>query len=544
MMSDPLKVVGTRVTPATEQVPTRTDQVVNDTGGFVFETDPWHQLERFLILGTWGNTLYVTEQKLTKDNVKNLLDLIREDSKRVVDVAVQISESGRAPRNQPALFAIAAVASNAENSADRSYAMEQMPKVARTSTHLFIFLSYAQQMRGWGRTLRTGVQSWYRGKNASQVAYQMVKYRQREGWTHRDALLKAHVKPVDESMGTAFNFAAGRVTEATNDEQLKVIDAFLEAQQLTEKDTKRAIELITDARLPWEALPDALLQSPDVWEALLPNMGQTALIRQLPRLTRVGLIKPLSKTSENIANMLTSKKRLEQGRVHPIGVLNALMTYRRGASEKSGRNWDPVDQIVDALNTAFYMSFEQVTPAGVRTLNALDVSGSMGWGRVAGSQALTPREASAAMALVTLITEPMTHTVAFSSDRYMGRGTGIETFAISKQQRVDDVVRATANLSFGATDCALPMTWALENKIEVDAFHVYTDSETNTGQIHPFQALRQYREKMGIDAKLIVYGMVGVPFTIADPRDRGMMDVVGLDASAPRIAADFAGGRL
>lgn len=549
-MSDPLKAVGTRVTAQTEQVPTRTDQVANDAGGFVFETDPWHQLERFLILGTWGNTLYVSEQKLTEDNIKHLFDLMDEDAKRVVDTAVQISESGRAPRNHPALFTMAAVASHADNAADRSYAMENLPKVARISTHLFTFLNYAQQMRGWGRSLRRGVQHWYQTKSASQVAYQLVKYRQRDGWTHRDALLKAHVKPTDESMGQAFNFAAGRVTEATNDEQLKVIDAFLEAQTLTEKDTKRAIDLITEARLPWEALPDALLKSPEIWEALLPSMGQTALIRQLPRLTRVGLIKPLSKTNDTVANMITNAERLKKGRIHPIGVLNALMTYRRGASDKSQRTWDPVEQIVEALNAAFYMSFEEVTPAGVRTLNAVDVSASMDWGRVAGSQALTPREAAAAMALVTVTTEPTTHTVAFSSGpRAEGwRGTwsphALSTLPINKNQSVDDAIRSTNHLSHGGTDCALPMLWALENKIEVDAFHIYTDNETWAGRIHPFQALRQYREKTGIDAKVIVYGLEGRPFTIADPRDGGMMDVVGLDASAPRIAADFAGGRL
>jgi len=33
-------------------------------------------------------------------------------------------------------------------------------------------------------------------------------------------------------------------------------------------------------------------------------------------------------------------------------------------------------------------------------------------------------------------------------------------------------------------------------------------------------------------------------FTIADPNDPGMLDVVGFDTAAPQLIADFAAGRL
>ena len=41
---------------------------------------------------------------------------------------------------------------------------------------------------------------------------------------------------------------------------------------------------------------------------------------------------------------------------------------------------------------------------------------------------------------------------------------------------------------------------------------------------------------------LIVVGMLANPFTIADPTDAGMMDVVGFDTAAPAVMADFARG--
>jgi 60 kDa SS-A/Ro ribonucleoprotein len=69
---------------------------------------------------------------------------------------------------------------------------------------------------------------------------------------------------------------------------------------------------------------------------------------------------------------------------------------------------------------------------------------------------------------------------------------------------------------------------------------VYTDSETWAGDIHPRQALVEYRQKLGIGAKLVVIGMVSNEFSIADPNDAGMLDVVGFDTATPAIIADFA----
>ena len=83
------------------------------------------------------------------------------------------------------------------------------------------------------------------------------------------------------------------------------------------------------------------------------------------------------------------------------------------------------------------------------------------------------------------------------------------------------------------------MQWALENRVEVDTFVIYTDSETWHGAIHPAQALAKYRHRTGIAAKLVVVGMVSNGFSIAHPDDAGMLDVVGFDTATPALIADF-----
>ena len=113
---------------------------------------------------------------------------------------------------------------------------------------------------------------------------------------------------------------------------------------------------------------------------------------------------------------------------------------------------------------------------------------------------------------------------------------------ISPRMRLDDAVREVSDLPFGATDCALPMLYALERKLKVDTFVVVTDNETWAGGIHPHEALARYRMQMGIDAKLAVMATSATRFTIADPSDAGMLDVAGFDATVPALLAAFSRG--
>ena len=112
--------------------------------------------------------------------------------------------------------------------------------------------------------------------------------------------------------------------------------------------------------------------------------------------------------------------------------------------------------------------------------------------------------------------------------------------AIPRGTRLDAACKVIGQIPMGATDCALPMIEARKAKIPVDVFAVYTDNETGFGQVHPFVALKEYRQATGIGAKLVVVGMTATGFTIADPADAGMLDVVGFDAATPDLISDFA----
>ena len=548
-MMDFTRYVATRLgrlrTPQSAPIP-GTAQVPNSAGGFAWAVDGWTRLDRFLVLGSEGGTFYVGERELTLENAAAAAECLAEDGPRTVARVVEVSTSGRAPKNDPALFVLAMAAGRGDQ-ATRRAALEALPQVARTGTHLFHWLRYVRAFRGWGRWVRRAVGAWYTARPARELAYQLLKYPSRDGWSHRDALRLAHPRPATGEQALLFRRTVSRQTgevpaELETSETVRLLRA---AEELHAGGVApaRAAELVREHRLTREMLPTELLREAVVWEALLEGMPLTALIRNLGVMSGVGLLAPMSEAARTVAARLSDREALRRARVHPVAVLAALKTYAQGRGMRGKGSWTPVPQVVDALDAAFYLAFAAVEPSRKRTLLALDVSGSMD-ARILGMEYLTCREGAAAMALVTAAVEPEHRFVAFTSGSYpsmhAGYGSGLTPLAVSPRQRLDDVVRSVSNLPFGGTDCALPMLEATKGRWKVDTFVVYTDSETWAGQVHPAQALREYRERTGIPAKLVVVGMASNGFSIADPEDGGMLDVVGFDASAPRMIGDFA----
>mgnify|MGYP003858912409 FL=1 len=537
------------------------DMVENNAGGFVFKLDEWKQLERFLILGTEGGTFYVSEKKLTADNANKVLLLLKKDGVKVVDKTVEMLKSGRAPKPDVAIFVLALAASKGDD-ATRKAALAAVPSALKTGTHLLKFVDTVNGLRGWGRGLKKAVQLWFKGRKNETLALQLVKYKQREGWSLKDVLRLAKPVPETDVQGKLFGWTAknekaewAKAQVAPGDKALDFVWAAEQASGLklvaeqadteqarailaeaNQASVKKLVDLIVTHRLPREALPTEALNKVEVWEALLQEMPMTAMIRNLGTMSKIGLLKPLSDAEKLVFQRLTDAERLRGAKVHPIQILSALRTYSSGRGVRSAATWTVSNKVVEALDEAFELSFGVVEPAGTRHLLALDVSASMSGGEIAGVPGLSPSAATAALAVVAARTEPWTAVMGFS-DRFRDLG-------LTARDRVDEATRKVSGLTFGSTDASVPMTWALQNKIQVDTFVVLTDNETWAGNIQPVQALEKYRQATGIGAKLIVVGMTSSGFTIADPNDAGMLDVVGFDGATPALMAKFAKGEI
>lgn len=523
--------------PQMERTPGRTDEVKNNAGGFVFKVGDRDRLERFLILGTDGGTYYVGERKLTDQNVDFVKALIRSDERLVVDTLVDVAVRNRAPKNSPSLYTLALVLAEGK---DKAYlrATDAVNKVVRTGTHLFEFCNYIDSLGGWGRAKRSAVAGWYEGKTADQIAYQAVKYRQREGWTHRDVFRKVHPVGVDHMVG---NFILGKPNDGMTAEA-RILDGFTEMQKAAT--VGRVLQILDEYKnLPWETIPTQFLTDKKVWETLFYNgaLGQTALLRNVTRFAKMGAFKDMVFAGD-VATALADKDRIVKGRVHPVAYANALGVYRNGTNRdfygyrNGALGYDVNPKIAGAIEAGFYESFATVEPAGKRTMLATDVSGSMTWGAPAGLVGMNYLEAAAVMAMVTLRTEPYAIITAFA--------TQFQSVNVSDTDTLDTVMRKYQQLHMGGTDVSAPMRYAKANRLEVDTFVVYSDMETWAGDQKVFQSLEAYRKASGINAKLATVGLASTRNTVADPEDKGSMNFVGFDSVAPKVLADFSAGRI
>lgn len=525
--------IGSRnaVTPQNEPIP-GSKQVPNNAGGYTWAIDDWERLHRFLILGSEGGTYYVKERELTKDNAAVVERCIKADGPRTVREIATVSTSGSAPKNDPALLALAMCVSLGDDETKR-LAFTVLPEVARIGTHLLHFISFAEQFRGWGPAMRRAIGSWFNDKQPLDLAYQVTKYPSRDKWAMSDALRLAHPKPASDTHNALYKWVVDSEMRFDNVELDTATTLYMQgrAELQAASDPRVAALLISQYKLPREVVPTELLNSAEVWEALLQDMPMTAMIRNLATMTRVGLIGMLSDAAGTVAERLADAEKVKRARVHPLQLLAALQTYKSGHGLRGQNTWTPVSSVVDALDAAFYLSFDNVIPSGARMLIGLDVSGSMGGTMVAGMSDMDCVRAEACMAMITARTEPRHGIVKFD--------TNAEPIDITPRMRLDTIVEKVARAVGGGTDCAQPILWATKNKVAVDTFVIYTDSETWAGRMHPKQALDKYRQAMGIPAKLVVVGMVATESSIGDPNDSGILDVVGFDTSAPSIISDF-----
>jgi 60 kDa SS-A/Ro ribonucleoprotein len=569
--------MSTETKPQTE--PLRNDQVQNNAGGFSWAVDDMQRLRRFLCLGTEGGTYYQGEKELGIENAKAILKLIENGrGTEVVETIKTYSIEGRTSKQNPIMFALAICAKSTDLPTKQA-AYNSLSEICRIPTHLFMFIKYAHALgQNWGRAQRRAVSKWYIEQNPSKLAMAVTKYQNREGYSHRDVLRLSHPSTKDPLLCFLFDYIThglekaienlNKPKETTNDnttdnkqeekslsttkmddeeeeesnkklvtiEQLK---EFLETVEKVKKSTddNELVTAIKQHNLVREHMPTTMLNSTTIWSALLEKMPLTAMIRNLGKMSEINLLTANSDAEKRVIERLKNREQLQRARIHPFNVLVALETYKRGEGFKGKLKWQVSDQIKNALEEAFYLSFKFVKPTNQRYLLALDVSGSMSCGTINGSPSITPAVGSCAMCMVTLRTEPYAKVVAFSHQ--------LIPVDISKDAKLENVMQTTRAISMGGTDCALPMLWAIDNKEQIDVFVVYTDSETWFGKIHPTEALKQYREKMNSpNAKLIVVGMQSNGFTIADPNDKGMLDVVGFDSAAPQVMSLFAEGQI
>lgn len=528
-MIDYTKHFSSLKTVQTQPIPGQ-QQIKNEAGGYAYETSIWNKFRRFLILGTEGGTFYMEEKKLSIQNANSVLECIEQDYKKALALIVEISDEGKALQNEQAIFALLLALSHKEK-ATRREAKAAFNKIVRTATHLFQFMSMAKNMRGWGRLLRETVAGWYLDKDIEDIAYQVLKYQQREGYSHRDVLRLAHVKPKTDIMSNLFAYAVKK--DYDFDKLPTRVQAVVKLHE--ETDIKNQTRFIYENGLTHEMIPNEIKSDPKVWLALLNKMPLTAILRNLNKMTSIGLLTEESEATDIVVQIILDKDYIKKSRLHPLTILMACKQYAIGHGDKGSLFWKPVKRIEIALNSAFYLSFGNAEPVNKNICLAIDVSGSMTW-HVHPKLKMTPREISAVMALVTANVEKSYEILGFSHK--------LVPLNIKPAMKLPDVIKILGSVPYGATDCALPIIRAQNERKDFEMFVVYTDGQTYSGDIHPSQALKQYQRKINSNAKLCVVTMESNNTTLAEPNNPTMLDLCGCSTDMPQIISAFGRGEL
>jgi 60 kDa SS-A/Ro ribonucleoprotein len=539
-------------TPQSKPIPGReTEMTANNASGVGFILDDWERLNRFLILGSEGGTYYVAEKDLTKQNASTVIRCIKADGPRVVALAHDININNRAPKTDQQLFALALAMKHGDQ-ATKTAVAKVAPSMLRTGTHLLHFAAMLDGLGGWNRSKRRIIANWF-SLESNRVAFQVLKYQNRDGWTQRDVLRVAHPKPLAPEFDAVLAWVAGKLTPEKTTALPASLANHITMLGMEATPVERALWGIEHG-LPREALPTEALQDKAVQTAQLADMPIHALIRNLGNLTASGVLLQ-NESAMTVARKLVDKEALRRARVHPFAILLAMLVYRTGAGFRGSKTWTPAKAVLSALEDAYDLAFENVTPTGKRILIGVDISGSMSSNCV--GTPVSAATAAAAMALTLARLEP--HAVVVQFDVAV--------------QKIVPITKRTGIASLeatngGGTDVAAPVRWASGIKTEramsrmwdgsfsavdtpgsqapaektvYDAFVILTDNETWAGSMHPAQALEIYRKSVNQHAKLICCSMAANHANVVDPNDPLQFGCAGLDANLPTLVGDFIG---
>lgn len=561
----PTRYAGVKSTPQPVSVQTDPSMIraAGGTGGYAFKLTPMEQLKRFLIMGVESGTVYLGREEVAYKNVAAVDAALASDGVKAIDLAVEVSKEGRALKNGPALYVVAAGCASKDPTV-RQAAFAAIPQVCRTGTHILNFCAEVQELRGWGSGLKRAVGRWF-DRPSDKLAYQIAKYKQRDGFSMGDLLRLTHPVPSSAAHEAVFRYItsgpggmaerlvkgsekAGRKDRKYPAANAKVLPSILgamdEALHLDCSkggDRRRMAALISEHGLSHEMLPSEAKNHAEIWEALLPSIGSEALLRNLNKLAQLGMTPPLGAVTAEICRRFEDGDVLRKDRLHPMRILVGMRQYATGHGDQGGLSWTPSEQIVRALDGAFYLAFKQAEPTGKRFMLGLDISGSMSnpiqtpgkGGRAGRELPISFREAAACMAMVVARSEKRWAAYGFSRDL-----VALQGFGSSRIDQMDSYLDQWSH-NFGPTNPGALFEHAMNGRMEVDCFVVLTDNDVNSGR-HCHQLLRQYRDKVGVAAKCMVVAMAPVEVSIADPTDPGMLDTSGFDAGLPEILRTFA----
>ena len=505
------------------------EMVQNAAGGYAFKAEDFVALDRWLLAGTNDN-LFRQSNGNENPNYDTLLNCIAKNPALVAERIVYASEHGL--KNNIPLRALAVLSSD-DNPISKKAFRESFNKVIRTASHLYEFLEYVKETRGFGKTIHRSVDGWF--KSRKDIEYQLLKYQSRNGWEARDVLRKFHVIPTNATMNSIFKWSVKGWNELDEKERsmLKQVPWFESIKNDQSEDN--VINAIRKGGLTWEmVIGNCQKMTYNIWWELFKVMPLTATIRYLATLTANGIFRSEGNI-KLLRERLTNKASLKAAKIHPIAIAKALSMYASNGlySEHSKLVYTAVPEVIGILEEALELSSTCIESTGKNIIVSVDVSGSM-WNRNWGGEpfnygGLFPAQIAGMIALSISHAEKDVEIMSFD--------TSYKPLPISGMS-FHDVLNRNNGVwphTYGGTDASLAYTYAANKDKVVDAFICITDNESWAGG-HPSEALSYYRKKVNNNAKAIYVTLKNCDkTTLVDPVDSNSYDIVGFSDETVKL---------
>jgi hypothetical protein len=200
-----------------------------------------------------------------------------------------------------------------------------------------------------------------------------------------DVVNLTHPKPKDEMRKALYKYTLdSRFGETPDVSQLEMLALRrkVNAGEITRDQLLANPDLMKDAGMTWEALSGLGQMDARAWEAVIPNMGYMALLRNLRNFEQAGIS---AKSVKYVNDYLTDPEKVAGSRQLPFRFWSAY------------KNTNGL-QYAASIETALDLSLQNMPSFSGKTLILTDTSGSMG-GVMSGKSTMSRLEAAALFAV-------------------------------------------------------------------------------------------------------------------------------------------------
>lgn len=401
-----------------------------------------------------------------KEVVSAAVDVARSQTPRdLLRVAAWLRTEGHCRQTPLVLLAIAA-----KEGATRPFVREYAPRIIQRADELAG--AYAAYRFLFGKPIPAALLKGIKDAFANFDEYQLVKYnRPGDNPSMKDVLLqlpdRKPGKPL--SRGVAEYLINGSLVDkngVNHSESAPYVSKYLaflkRANELENKLTPELIDMAHDAKITWEVLISMFGSNKDTWNAVIPNLGYMALLRNLRNILSNGA------DIDEVVKNLTNEKSVLNSKQYPFRFFSALRELQRldGAGVIDTAS---LRKVMNAVAVALDISVQNVGNVPGDSIVIIDCSGSMN-AQVSEMGTVSMKEAAACLAAIMFKACSNAYVYAF--------GESSRLLDIRQNSSAFDVVEKVLNANVGyATYAYKAFQDATDKKLKASRIILLSDMQ-------------------------------------------------------------------